>query len=97
ADIQPVTKTTDIVAEDVIPLQPRRHKKRKTIVADVGEPPYPPKRLKEDREVGSPCLRFSDYLLEPCKMLRSGVSLFLLCLLSHPLCPPRRSVRVKTI
>ncbi|GJU78082.1 gypsy type transposase [Tanacetum coccineum] len=38
ADIQLVTETADIVAEDVIPLQPRRHKKRKTIVADAGEP-----------------------------------------------------------
>ncbi|GKF80172.1 hypothetical protein Tco_0238774, partial [Tanacetum coccineum] len=44
-NIQPVTETTDIVAEDVIPLQPRRQKKRKTIVADAGGPPHPPKRL----------------------------------------------------
>ncbi|GJX63007.1 ribonuclease H-like domain-containing protein [Tanacetum coccineum] len=33
---------------DVIPLPPRRHKKRKTIVMDAGEPSHPPKRLKED-------------------------------------------------
>ncbi|GKD94684.1 hypothetical protein Tco_1374521, partial [Tanacetum coccineum] len=50
ADIQLVTKTADIVAEDVIPLQPRRHKKRKTIVANAGEPLHPPKRLRGDRE-----------------------------------------------
>ncbi|GJV11795.1 hypothetical protein Tco_1353336 [Tanacetum coccineum] len=49
ADIHLVTKTADIVAEDVIPLQPRRHKKRKTIVADAGEPSHPPKRLRGDR------------------------------------------------
>ncbi|GJZ62979.1 hypothetical protein Tco_0619400 [Tanacetum coccineum] len=35
ADIQPVTETADIVVEDVIPLQPRRHKKRKTVVVDA--------------------------------------------------------------
>ncbi|GKE26782.1 hypothetical protein Tco_1442166 [Tanacetum coccineum] len=79
ADIQPVTETADIVVEDVILLQPRLHKKRKTIVADAGEPSHPPKRLREDRETlsgasvgGSPCLQFSDNLLEPCRTLRSG-------------------------
>ncbi|GJV06999.1 hypothetical protein Tco_1344655 [Tanacetum coccineum] len=35
ADIQLVTETADIVAEDVIPLQPGCHKKRKTIVVDA--------------------------------------------------------------
>ncbi|GJX96043.1 hypothetical protein Tco_0351841 [Tanacetum coccineum] len=45
---RPVTETTDTVVEDVISLQPRRQKKRKTIVADAGGPPHPPKRLKED-------------------------------------------------
>ncbi|GKG37514.1 hypothetical protein Tco_0447687, partial [Tanacetum coccineum] len=49
ADIQLVTETADIVAEDVISLQPRRHKKRKTIVVDAGEPSHPPKRLRGDR------------------------------------------------
>ncbi|GKD00726.1 hypothetical protein Tco_1171000 [Tanacetum coccineum] len=48
ADIQPVTETADIVAEDVILLPPRRHKKRKTIVVDAGEPSHPPKRLRRD-------------------------------------------------
>ncbi|GKA63652.1 hypothetical protein Tco_0763258, partial [Tanacetum coccineum] len=43
-----VTETTDTVAEDVILLQPRRQKKRKTIVADVGGPLHPSKRLKGD-------------------------------------------------
>nr|GFD58844.1 hypothetical protein [Tanacetum cinerariifolium] len=37
-NIQPVTETTNAVVEDVIPLQPRRLKKRKTIVIDVGGP-----------------------------------------------------------
>ncbi|GKE94212.1 hypothetical protein Tco_1579067, partial [Tanacetum coccineum] len=45
-----VTETADIVVEDVISLQPRRHKKRKTIVADTGEPSHPPKKLRMDRE-----------------------------------------------
>ncbi|GKB49921.1 hypothetical protein Tco_0900674, partial [Tanacetum coccineum] len=43
-----VTETTDTVAEDVIPLQPRRQKKRKTIIADAGGPSHPPKKLRED-------------------------------------------------
>nr|GFB33170.1 hypothetical protein [Tanacetum cinerariifolium] len=47
-NIQPVTKTTDVVVEDVIPLQPRRLKKIKTIVADAGGPSHPPKKLRED-------------------------------------------------
>nr|GEW30128.1 glycerophosphodiester phosphodiesterase GDPD1, chloroplastic-like [Tanacetum cinerariifolium] len=52
-NIQPVTETTDVVAEDVIPLQPRRLKKRKTIVADAGGPSHPPKKLREDHETSS--------------------------------------------
>ncbi|GJR28614.1 hypothetical protein Tco_1104846 [Tanacetum coccineum] len=47
-NVQPVTETTNIVAEDVIPLQPRCQKKRKTIVADAGGPSHPPKKLRED-------------------------------------------------
>nr|GEX64674.1 nucleotide-binding alpha-beta plait domain-containing protein [Tanacetum cinerariifolium] len=47
-NIQPVTETTDVVVEDVILLQPRRLKKRKTIVSDVGGPSHPPKELRED-------------------------------------------------
>nr|GFA33728.1 hypothetical protein [Tanacetum cinerariifolium] len=52
-NIQPVTETTDVVVEDVIPLQPRRLKKRKTIVAEAGGPSYPLKKLKEDHETPS--------------------------------------------
>ncbi|GKB25565.1 hypothetical protein Tco_0864966 [Tanacetum coccineum] len=47
-NIQPVSKTTDTVAETVIPLQPRRPKKRKTIVVDAGGPSHPLKKLRED-------------------------------------------------
>ncbi|GJZ17591.1 hypothetical protein Tco_0553714, partial [Tanacetum coccineum] len=47
-NIWPVTKITNIVAETVIPLQPRRPKKRKNIAADAGGPSHPPKKLKED-------------------------------------------------
>ncbi|GJS94201.1 hypothetical protein Tco_0801169, partial [Tanacetum coccineum] len=43
-------RTTDTVAEDVIPLQPRRQKKRKTIIADAGGPSHPPKKLREDHK-----------------------------------------------
>nr|GEY17801.1 hypothetical protein [Tanacetum cinerariifolium] len=35
-NIQPVIEATDIVIEDVAPLQPRRQRKRKTVVADAG-------------------------------------------------------------
>ncbi|GKE06465.1 hypothetical protein Tco_1398483 [Tanacetum coccineum] len=49
----PVTATTNTVAEDVIPLQPRRQGKRKTIVSDAGGPSHPPKRLREDHRTPS--------------------------------------------
>nr|GEW51933.1 hypothetical protein [Tanacetum cinerariifolium] len=47
-NIQPVTETTDVVAEDVIPLQLRRLKKRKSLVSDAGGPSHPLKKLRED-------------------------------------------------
>ncbi|GJY94483.1 hypothetical protein Tco_0510844 [Tanacetum coccineum] len=47
-NIQPVTETTNTVAEIVIPLQPRRPQKRKTITANAGGPLHPPKKLRED-------------------------------------------------
>ncbi|GJX35084.1 hypothetical protein Tco_0246641 [Tanacetum coccineum] len=46
--IQPVIVTTNTIAEDVIPVQPRRQGKRKTIVSDAGGPSHPPKSLRED-------------------------------------------------
>nr|GEW02158.1 hypothetical protein [Tanacetum cinerariifolium] len=53
ADVQPVAATTDTIVEDVVPLQPRRQRKRKTIVADVGGPSHPPKKLRGDfRDLG---------------------------------------------
>ncbi|GJV88841.1 hypothetical protein Tco_1532779 [Tanacetum coccineum] len=53
ADIQPVSEPADIVVEDVAPLQPRRQRKRKTVVGDVSESSHPPKRLREDHETPS--------------------------------------------
>ncbi|GJT78818.1 hypothetical protein Tco_1045543 [Tanacetum coccineum] len=47
-NIQPVTETTGIVAEDTVPLQPQRQRKRKTTVSDAGGPSHPLKRLRED-------------------------------------------------
>ncbi|GKF59602.1 hypothetical protein Tco_0176388, partial [Tanacetum coccineum] len=47
-DIQLVSEATSTVAEDVAPLQPRRQRKRKTVVMDAGEALHPPKKLKED-------------------------------------------------
>ncbi|GKD09851.1 hypothetical protein Tco_1189536, partial [Tanacetum coccineum] len=37
--------------EDVVPLQPRRHRKRKTVIVDTGGPSHPPKKLREDYEI----------------------------------------------
>ncbi|GKB38409.1 hypothetical protein Tco_0883351 [Tanacetum coccineum] len=48
ADIQLVSERVDTVAEDVAPLQPRRQKKRKTVVVFAGEPSHPSKKLRED-------------------------------------------------
>ncbi|GJW94599.1 hypothetical protein Tco_0174271, partial [Tanacetum coccineum] len=42
-----------IVAEDAAPVQPRRQRKRKTVVSDAGEPPHPPKKLREDHETST--------------------------------------------
>nr|GEV29703.1 hypothetical protein [Tanacetum cinerariifolium] len=47
ADVQPVAVTTNTIVEDVAPLQPRRQRKRKTVVANVGGPSHPPKKLRE--------------------------------------------------
>nr|GEV23894.1 hypothetical protein [Tanacetum cinerariifolium] len=48
ADVRPVVVTIDTIVEDVAPLQPRRQRKRKTVVADAGGPSRPPKKLRED-------------------------------------------------
>nr|GEU94748.1 hypothetical protein [Tanacetum cinerariifolium] len=47
-NVQPVTEATDIVTEDVAPLQPKRQRKRKTVIADAGGSLHPPKKLRED-------------------------------------------------
>ncbi|GKD86274.1 hypothetical protein Tco_1357428, partial [Tanacetum coccineum] len=52
-DIQLVSERVDTVAEDVAPLQPRRQKKRKTMVVSAGEPSHPSKKLREDHETPS--------------------------------------------
>ncbi|GJW57145.1 hypothetical protein Tco_0103876 [Tanacetum coccineum] len=43
-----VSKTAEIIAEDAALVQPRRQRKRKTVVSDAGEPSHPPKKLRED-------------------------------------------------
>ncbi|GKB21816.1 hypothetical protein Tco_0855739, partial [Tanacetum coccineum] len=48
ADIQLVSEDVDTVVEDAAPLQPRRQRKRKTVVVDAGEPSHPAKKLRED-------------------------------------------------
>ncbi|GKG58051.1 hypothetical protein Tco_0589662, partial [Tanacetum coccineum] len=47
AGIQIVSEAAEIVAEDVVPLQPKHKKKRKTVV-DAGEPSHPVKKLRDD-------------------------------------------------
>ncbi|GJZ11717.1 gypsy type transposase [Tanacetum coccineum] len=47
-DILQVSVTAEIVVEDAVPVQPKRQRKRKTVVSDAGEPSHPPKKLKED-------------------------------------------------
>ncbi|GJX94955.1 hypothetical protein Tco_0349541 [Tanacetum coccineum] len=49
-DVQPVATAADTISEDVVPLQPSRHRKRKTVVVDTGGPSHPPKKLREDYE-----------------------------------------------
>ncbi|GJZ29003.1 hypothetical protein Tco_0573650 [Tanacetum coccineum] len=49
-DVQPVATAADTISEDVVPLQPRRHRKRKTVVVDTGGHSHPPKKLREDYE-----------------------------------------------
>ncbi|GJZ20962.1 hypothetical protein Tco_0558001 [Tanacetum coccineum] len=47
-NIQPVIEAADAAVEDVAPAQPKRQRKRKTVVADSGGPSRPPKKLRED-------------------------------------------------
>ncbi|GKF97160.1 hypothetical protein Tco_0292981, partial [Tanacetum coccineum] len=37
-DVQPVVTAADTISEEVVPLQPTRHRKRKTVVVDTGGP-----------------------------------------------------------
>ncbi|GJW61613.1 hypothetical protein Tco_0110948 [Tanacetum coccineum] len=49
-DVQLVATAADTISEEVVPLQPRRHRKRKTVVVDTGGASHPPKKLREDYE-----------------------------------------------
>nr|GFC58780.1 hypothetical protein [Tanacetum cinerariifolium] len=49
--IQLVSEGKEIVAEDVAPLQPRRQKKRKSVVVDAGELSHLVKRLRDDHGI----------------------------------------------
>ncbi|GJY42712.1 hypothetical protein Tco_0430925 [Tanacetum coccineum] len=48
--IQLVSEAVETSVGDVAPLQPRRQRKRKTVIVDSGEPSHPAKKLKKDRE-----------------------------------------------
>ncbi|GJT18860.1 hypothetical protein Tco_0877566 [Tanacetum coccineum] len=49
-DIPQVSATAEIVIEEATLVQPKRQRKRKTVVSDAGEPLHPPKNLREDHE-----------------------------------------------
>ncbi|GKB80840.1 hypothetical protein Tco_0947735, partial [Tanacetum coccineum] len=49
-DVQPVVTTADTISKEVVPLQPRHHRKRKTVFVDTGGLSHPPKKLREDYE-----------------------------------------------
>ncbi|GJV73176.1 hypothetical protein Tco_1493171 [Tanacetum coccineum] len=51
--IPQVSETAEVFAEDAAPLQPRRQRKRKTVVSDAGEPSHPPKKLREDHGIST--------------------------------------------
>ncbi|GKC45383.1 hypothetical protein Tco_1063105 [Tanacetum coccineum] len=46
--IQLVSEAAETVVEDAAPMQPRRQRKRKTVVSDAGKPSHTPKKLRED-------------------------------------------------
>ncbi|GKD60180.1 hypothetical protein Tco_1297689, partial [Tanacetum coccineum] len=46
--IRLVSEAAEIVVEDAAPMQPRRQRKRKTIVSDACGPSHPPKKLRGD-------------------------------------------------
>ncbi|GJZ53948.1 hypothetical protein Tco_0608833 [Tanacetum coccineum] len=51
--IFPFSETAEIIAKDAALVQPKRQRKRKTIVSDAGEPSHPPKKLREDYETST--------------------------------------------
>ncbi|GKE80162.1 hypothetical protein Tco_1550162 [Tanacetum coccineum] len=48
SELEAISVTAEIVAEDAAPMQPKRQRKRKTVVSDAGVPLHPPKKLRED-------------------------------------------------
>ncbi|GKE94395.1 hypothetical protein Tco_1579250, partial [Tanacetum coccineum] len=52
-DIQLVSEATDIIAEDVAPLQLRHQRKRKTVIVGASEASHPSKKLREDHGTSS--------------------------------------------
>ncbi|GJS82910.1 hypothetical protein Tco_0749451 [Tanacetum coccineum] len=59
-----VSEAAETVVEDVAPLQPKRQRKRKTVVSDAGGPSHPPKKLREDHgtSTGPFCCGKSSFL-----------------------------------
>ncbi|GJZ97846.1 hypothetical protein Tco_0670299 [Tanacetum coccineum] len=55
--IQLVSEAAGTVVEDVTLIQPKRQKKRKTVIVDAGEPSHPAKTLRDDHEApGGPAV-----------------------------------------
>ncbi|GJW94491.1 hypothetical protein Tco_0174163 [Tanacetum coccineum] len=48
AGIQLVSEAAETIVEDATPMQPKRQKKRKTMIVDADEPSHPAKRLRDD-------------------------------------------------
>ncbi|GKA84648.1 hypothetical protein Tco_0806243 [Tanacetum coccineum] len=51
--IPQVSEAAKTVAEDAAPMQPKRQRKRKTIVFYAGGPSHPPKKLREDHRTST--------------------------------------------
>ncbi|GJS92790.1 hypothetical protein Tco_0799758, partial [Tanacetum coccineum] len=54
--IQLVSEAAETIVKDAAPVQPRRQRKRKTIVYDASGPSHPPKKLREDHGTPSGAL-----------------------------------------
>ncbi|GJS36545.1 hypothetical protein Tco_0534927 [Tanacetum coccineum] len=52
-NIQPVCEAVETVVAEVVPVPQRRHRKRKTVVADAGGPSHHAKKVRDDQGTAS--------------------------------------------